>query len=39
MQTDRLQRVWSTDLAAFNAELRRLGLEPVTLPQQRLFVP
>jgi hypothetical protein len=29
-QTDRLARVFSTDLAAFNAEAKRLGLPPVS---------
>jgi hypothetical protein len=29
VQMDRLNRVLATDLPAFNAELRRLGLEPV----------
>jgi hypothetical protein len=30
VQTDRLQRAIATDLAAFNTEARRLGLEPVS---------
>ena len=30
VQTDRLQQVLAKDLAAFNAELKRLGLEPVS---------
>ena len=30
MQTDRLQKVIDKDLAALNAELKRLGLEPVS---------
>jgi len=29
VQTDKLQQVLSTDLAGFNAEIKRLGLEPV----------
>ena len=32
VQTDRLQEILSSDAAAFNAEARRLGLEPVTAP-------
>ena len=31
VQTDRLQQVLGADLAAFNAEGKRLGLEPVTV--------
>jgi len=27
--TDRLAEVWETDLAAVNAELERLGLDPI----------
>ena len=27
--TDRLEQVWATDLAAVNAELERLGLDPI----------
>ena len=30
VQTDALARVWATDLAAFNAQARKLGLPPVT---------
>ncbi len=33
VQTDRLQRVLGTELPAFNAEARRLGLEQVTAPR------
>ena len=29
VQTDRLQQVMTSDLAAFNTEARRVGLEPV----------
>jgi hypothetical protein len=29
VQTDKLQQVLSTDLAGFNAEIKRVGLEPV----------
>jgi hypothetical protein len=27
--TDRLEEIWATDLAAVNAELERLGLDPI----------
>ncbi len=27
--TDRLEQVWATDLAAVNAELERVGLDPI----------
>ena len=30
VQTDRLQKVLSTDLTAFNSLAKKLGLEPVT---------
>lgn len=37
VQTDRLQKVLATDLPAFNAELKRLGLEPITVPKPVVF--
>ena len=37
VQTDRLQKVLNTDLVAFNAELRRLGLEAITVSKQVVF--
>jgi len=32
VQTDRLQRVMTTELTAFNGETRRVGLDPVRTP-------
>jgi hypothetical protein len=37
VETDRLQKVLTTDLPAFNAELRRLGLETVVVNRPVMF--
>ena len=37
VQTDRLQKVLNTDLPAFNAEAKRLGLEVVTVGKPVVF--
>ena len=37
VETDRLQKVLTTDLPAFNAELRRLGLEVITVKPPVVF--
>jgi photosystem II stability/assembly factor-like uncharacterized protein len=37
VETDRLQKVLITDLPAFNAELRRLGLETITVTRPVVF--
>jgi photosystem II stability/assembly factor-like uncharacterized protein len=37
VETDRLQKVMLTDLPAFNAELRRLGLETITVTRPVVF--
>ncbi len=34
VETDRLQKILMTDLPAFNAEAKRLGLEPIVINKQ-----
>jgi len=37
VETDRYQKVLSTDLPAFNAELKRLGLEAIVVMRPVVF--
>lgn len=37
VQTDRLQKVLSTDLPAFNTQAKKLGLEPITVGKPVVF--
>ena len=37
VQTDRLQKVLTTDLPLFNTQAKRLGLEPITVARPVVF--
>jgi len=37
VQTDRLQRILSTELPGFNGQLKRVGLEPIVVRKPVMF--